>query len=173
MLIDSSTDSVDHSIARYKSGHTTKSISFAVQALFGILLVLQNKCSSLLSLNFYTEQPSEMAFERTAVVIFVCIAALAMSLSNALFIQEWGQYSSNDVKVYDDIEWFLPKQNGYREGKFNFPTLVGSGKHRKFNSWRSLNIKKTKIFTGRRRERCANQLHKGDKLRITWKNRSR
>lgn len=74
-----------------------------------------------------------MAFNRTAVVIFVCIAAMAMSPSNALSIQEWGEYNSYNVKVYDDIEWFLPKQGGYREGKFNFPTLVGSDKHRKFN----------------------------------------
>lgn len=71
-----------------------------------------------------------MAFNRTAFVIFVCVASLAISLSNAVTHQEWGDYSQYNVKVYDEMEWHPPRQGGgIREAKVNFPALVGSSKY--------------------------------------------
>lgn len=71
-----------------------------------------------------------MAFNRTAFVIFMCIASLAVSLSNAVNHQEWGDYSQYDVKVFDQTEWHPPRQGGgIREAKVNFPTLVGFSKY--------------------------------------------
>lgn len=94
-----------------------------------------------------------MAFNHVAVVVFVCFAASTMSLSNAQIFQEWGEYSPHNVKVFDDIEWFLPKQ-GYREGKFNFPAFVSSDKYRKLNNICAIskNDFSSGIFTGRRRD---------------------
>lgn len=63
-----------------------------------------------------------MAFR--TLVIFACIAALAVSFSDALTIQEWGYDSSLNVKVYDDIELHPPRENQIREAKFNYPQMV-------------------------------------------------
>lgn len=70
-----------------------------------------------------------MAFNHTALLNCVCLALLAVSLSTASNMQEWGVYNAQSVKVYDNIEWYTPKQNGIREGKFNFPTFVSFDKN--------------------------------------------
>lgn len=73
-----------------------------------------------------------MAINRTAFVIFVCIASLAVSMSTAMTVQEWGNLTPQDVKVFDSIEWHPPRQGGFREATFNFPTLVWFDYREKF-----------------------------------------
>lgn len=74
-----------------------------------------------------------MSFNRIALVIFVCIALSAVSLSTAQTVQEWGDENSQNIKIYDEIEWHPPRQGGIRVAKFNFPTLVSSDE--KYNNF--------------------------------------
>lgn len=70
-----------------------------------------------------------MAFNCTALVSLVCFVLLAVSFSTAMTVQEWGENSAYNVKVYDDKEWHPSKQYGIREAKFNFPTYVSPDEH--------------------------------------------